>query len=218
MMSFSTKPAWMKAMRKLLWAAPVFWALSPASPALAEGGEGMPQIAFGNPLTTSQVVWLAVIFAVFYVVLARGALPRVAEVLAERAKIIKNDLEAAQAAKAEADKAVAEVEVAIRRAHAEAQARVAEAVAQAKSAAEAEIRALNARLEQELKSAEERIAAARRAAMAALRDVAVGGERNGRAPHRALARAAGIGASRRIRSCQARNLRRAQCMIDRGIE
>src|SRR5579883_2800989 len=173
MMSFSTKPAWMKAMRKLLWAAPVFWALSPASPALAEGGEGMPQIAFGNPLTTSQVVWLAVIFAVFYVVLARGALPRVAEVLAERAKIIKNDLEAAQAAKAEADKAVAEVEVAIRRAHAEAQARVAEAVAQAKAAAEAEIRALNARLEQELKSAEERIAAARRAAMAALRDVAL---------------------------------------------
>ncbi|MBX5454647.1 MAG: F0F1 ATP synthase subunit B' [Acidobacteriia bacterium] len=160
-------------MRKLLWAAPVFWVLSPASPALAEGGEGMPQIAFGNPLTTSQVVWLAVIFAVFYVVLARGALPRVAEVLAERAKIIKNDLEAAQAAKAEADKAVAEVEVAIRRAHAEAQARVAEAVAQAKAAAEAEIRALNARLEQELKSAEERIAAARRAAMAALRDVAV---------------------------------------------
>lgn len=160
-------------MRKLLRAAPAFWVLASASPALAEGGEGMPQIAFGNPLTTSQVVWLAVIFAVFYVVLARGALPRVAEVLAERAKIIKNDLEAAQAAKAEADKAVAEVEVAIRRAHAEAQARVAEAVAQAKAAAEAEIRALNARLEQELKSAEERIAAARRAAMAALRDVAL---------------------------------------------
>jgi len=160
-------------MRKLLWAGPVFWALSPASSALAEGGEGMPQIAFGNPLTTSQVVWLAIIFAVFYVVLARGALPKVAEVLAERAKTIKENLEAAQAAKAQADKAAAEVEETTRRAHAEAQARVAEAVAQAKAAAEAEIRALNARLEQELKGAEERIAAARRAAMAALRDVAV---------------------------------------------
>ena len=46
----------------------------------------MPQIDFTTPLTTSQVVWGAVIFIVLYFTLSRNALPLVASVLEERAR------------------------------------------------------------------------------------------------------------------------------------
>ena len=60
----------------------------------------MPQLDFANPLTTSQVVWGAIIFAVLYVLLSRIGLPKVGEVLEERARHIAADLETAQASKA----------------------------------------------------------------------------------------------------------------------
>ena len=59
--------------------------------------EGMPQLDFANPLTTSQVVWGAVIFIVLYLLLSRVGLPRVGAVLEERARHIASDLETAQA-------------------------------------------------------------------------------------------------------------------------
>ena len=59
--------------------------------------EGMPQLDFANPLTTSQVVWGAIIFALLYFVLSRFALPRVAEVIEQRAQHIAADLETARA-------------------------------------------------------------------------------------------------------------------------
>ena len=37
----------------------------------------MPQLDFANPLTTSQVVWGAIIFVVLYVLLSRIGLPKV---------------------------------------------------------------------------------------------------------------------------------------------
>ena len=69
----------------------------------AAHAEGMPQLDFGNPLTTSQVVWGAIIFAVLYILLSRSALPGVASVIEERARHIASDLETAQAAKARSD-------------------------------------------------------------------------------------------------------------------
>jgi len=143
-----------------------------AQAAEAEGKGGMPQLAFGNPLTISQVAWMAVIFLALYLLVARWALPRVDAVLAERSARIAGDLEAARAAKAEADGAVAELTEATRRAHAEAQAAIARALAEAKQAAAAEAETFNARLEAQLKAAEQRIAEARAAAMGALRQVA----------------------------------------------
>jgi len=134
--------------------------------------EGMPQLNFANVLTTSQVVWMAVVFVAFYLLLSRWALPQVASVLEMRASSIAGDLDVARQSKAEADAAVREVAEATRRANAEVQARIAEAVAHAKAEAAAVAEASNRRLDEQLQVAEAQIAAASQSAMGALRQVA----------------------------------------------
>ena len=132
----------------------------------------MPQLDFQNVLTVSQIVWMALIFGALYLLLARWALPQVASVVESRDARITADLDTARLAKAEADAAVAEVHAATRRASTEAQTAIAAAVAQAKADAAEQARADNERLDAQLTQAENRIAAARTAALAALRDVA----------------------------------------------
>jgi F-type H+-transporting ATPase subunit b len=132
----------------------------------------MPQLDFHNILTISQVVWMALIFGAFYLLLSQWALPKVGTVLDDRAARITADLDTARLAKAEADAAVHEVHAATRKANADAQAAIAGALAQAKSEAAEQARTANERLNTQLEQAEQRIAAARVAAMGALRDVA----------------------------------------------
>jgi F-type H+-transporting ATPase subunit b len=134
--------------------------------------EGMPQLDFKTPLTTAQVYWGAIIFIVLYVLASRLALPRVASVLEERASNIARDLENAQQAKTKADQAAAEMADATARARADAQAAINAALDQAKAAAAKQTETLNERLEQQLREAETRIAAAQASAMGALRQVA----------------------------------------------
>ncbi len=134
--------------------------------------EGMPQLDFATPLTTYQVVWGAIIFIVLYILASRFALPQVASVLEERANHIARDLENAQQAKAKSDQAAAEMAEATAKARAEAQAAINAALDEAKAAAAKQAATLNERLEQQLEEAESRIAAARAAAMGALRQVA----------------------------------------------
>ena len=132
----------------------------------------MPQLDFANPLTTSQVVWMAIIFGVLYYLLSHWALPQVASVLDERAARIGADLDSARLAKLHADTAVAELQAAMRQAAGEAQSAIAGAIAQAKAEAAEQARAESERLDAQLHAAEQRIAAARQSAMGALRDVA----------------------------------------------
>jgi len=134
--------------------------------------EGMPQLDFVTPLTTSQVVWGALIFIVLYILASRFALPEVASVLEERANHIARDLENAQQAKQKSDAAAAEVAQATAKARAEAQAAINAALDEAKAAATAQAATLNERLEKQLAEAESRIAVARASAMGALRQVA----------------------------------------------
>jgi F-type H+-transporting ATPase subunit b len=138
----------------------------------AAHAEGMPQLDFANPLTTSQVVWGAIIFSLLYYIASRYALPKVGEVLEERATHIAHDLQGAQSAKAKADAAVEELTQATAKARAEAQAAINAALEQAKAAAARQAVELNARLERQLAESEAQIAAARAAAMGALRQVA----------------------------------------------
>ena len=133
---------------------------------------GMPQLDFANKLTVSQIVWGAIIFAVFYLLLSRWALPRVGAVLETREATISTDLDSARAAKAKADTATAELTDAILRARAEAQSAISAAIDQAKQAAAAQAAESNARLEAQISAAEQRIGVARAAAMGALREVA----------------------------------------------
>ena len=134
-------------------------------------GGGMPQLNFGHPLVISQVVWLLIIFGLLYFVMDRVALPGVASVLEERRRRIDGDLEAAQAAKARADEALAEHRAATAKARSEGQAAIAEAVQRAQAEAAAKSEELNARLNAQIEQAEKRIAAARDSAMGALRQV-----------------------------------------------
>jgi F-type H+-transporting ATPase subunit b len=134
--------------------------------------DGLPQLDFGNKLTTYQVVWGVVIFVILYVLASRTALPMVEGVLEERAKRIAGDLEGAKTAKARADAGVEAAAQATARARAEAQAAINAALESSKQAAAVQSAALNERLERQLKEAEAQIAAARRQALAALPDVA----------------------------------------------
>jgi F-type H+-transporting ATPase subunit b len=158
---------------RLIQAFAVALLLSPVAAFAQEAkNEGMPQLNFANPLTTSQVVWLVIIFVVLYLLLSRWALPLVGGVVEKRAGTIAADLDTARQAKAEADAAVAELTQATRKAHAEAQAQIAGALAEAKAAAAKQAEEMNARLDAQLAEAEQRIHAARQQAMGALRQVA----------------------------------------------
>ena len=142
------------------------------APSAAFAAEGMPQLDFGNPLVLSQVVWGAIIFFAFYLLLKRWALPQVEGVLESRAASIAADLETARAAKAKADEAAAEVARATASSRAQAQAAISGATTQAQLKAADAARAANERLAAQLKQAESQISAARGAAMGALREVA----------------------------------------------
>jgi F-type H+-transporting ATPase subunit b len=141
-------------------------------PAAARAAGGMPQLDFANPLTLSQVVWGALIFIVLYILVTRSGLPKVAEVLDERAARISQDLETAHAAKAKSDAAVEEMTAATAKARADAQATITAELDKAKAAAATQASELNERLERQLADSEAQIANARASAMGALRQVA----------------------------------------------
>jgi F-type H+-transporting ATPase subunit b len=153
------------------WTMPLLGAVLSMLPAAAMA-DGMPQLDFTTPLTTSQVVWGAIIFVVLYILLSRTGLPLVASVLEERGTKIAKDLNEARAAKASADAGMAEADQATAKARAEAQAAINAALEEAKKAAAGQAEALNARLEKQLQDSEAQIAQARVSAMSALRQVA----------------------------------------------
>ncbi|WP_222546698.1 hypothetical protein [Asaia lannensis] len=133
---------------------------------------GMPQLDFSNPLLIGQVVWGAVIFAVFYVILSRSALPRIDRVLTHRRNRIEGDLDIARRARDDADRAVDELRRARHDAAAQAQANIDRVVHEARMAAEAQTHEMNRRLHADIAEAEKRIASARAEALASLPGVA----------------------------------------------
>lgn len=130
----------------------------------------MPQF---DPATFApQLVWLAITFVVLYLILARIALPRIADVLEHRADRIADDLDHADAMNKRAEEALKAYEAGL----AEARARAHDIAAGKREAVKAEAAADQARLGDELKAriaeAEAGIAAASRKAMASVGDVA----------------------------------------------
>lgn len=130
----------------------------------------MPQLIPADFLP--QIFWLAVSFAVLYVLMARISLPKIADVLEARQDRLNGDLDQAARFKEEAEKAIAEYEKALADARAKASALALEtrnrhAAEAAKKAAE-----LEAKLAAQAKVAEQRIAAAKAQALASVRDIA----------------------------------------------
>ena len=145
----------------------LFAALIALTPALAHA-EGMPQLAFHDPRTWAQVVWGAIIFAVFYLLVSRWGLKQVEDVLAHRESTIAADLNEARAAKAAADRAQEELRETRRQAFAEAQRAVSQASERAKAEAAARTRAMEAELDARLRESEAEVARARAQALGSL--------------------------------------------------
>lgn len=130
----------------------------------------MPQL---DPSSyASQIVWLVITFVIFYVVMARVALPRVSEVLETRQNRIAYDLETATSLKLDAEKALAGYEASMASAHAEAQDLLAKSAQERASEAARRQEELAARIAAQLGAAEQHIDEVRRAAMANLGDIA----------------------------------------------
>ena len=150
-------------------------ALAPAVfvPSIAHAaGSKLPQMDFSNPLTLTQVIWMVVIMAVLYVVLAFWGLPRIGAIIADRQRRIRGDLDAAREARREADEAIAALDRAMREARAAGERTVNAAIAAAKARAELAHAKAQAHMEERLARAEAEIAAARARAMATLIPIA----------------------------------------------
>lgn len=131
----------------------------------------MPQLDIST--FPSQLFWLAVIFVVLYLLMARLALPRVGAMIAQRKARIEADLERAQQMKAEADAVMAAYQRTLAEARAQAQATVAAAVERFNAEAAEGQRKAGEKLAAETSAAEGRIAEAKTQALANLRTVAI---------------------------------------------
>jgi len=120
---------------------------------------------FDSSTFPSQLLWLAITFGLFYLFLKRVALPRIGNILEVRRDRIAQDLDQAARMKDEADAAVAAYEQELAEARKKADVIGQEARDQAKSEAEAERRKIEARLEEQLREADERIATIKSTAM-----------------------------------------------------
>jgi len=131
----------------------------------------MPQLDFST--FPSQIFWLAVIFVLLYLLMARVALPRVSAMIDARKARIEGDLERATQMKAEAEAVMAAYERSLADARAQAQATLKEAMDRfAAEAAERQRKAVET-LTGETSAAEKRIAEAKAQALAGLRAVAI---------------------------------------------
>ncbi|WP_299355005.1 F0F1 ATP synthase subunit B' [uncultured Shimia sp.] len=110
----------------------------------AASAPGMPQLDFSN--WGNQIFWLLVTLVVIYFVLSRIALPRIANVLAERQGTITNDIAAAEQLKAKA----ADAEDAYNKALADARAEAQRIVAEAKAEIQADLDAATAKADAEI--------------------------------------------------------------------
>ena len=132
----------------------------------------MPQIAQLSATYFSQIFWMLVFFGLTFFVVGRGMVPKVVATMTDRSERIAQDLAAAQAARNAAETEAAswiQTEAAQR---ASAQELVAAAKHKAALATQASLAEATARIEAQVGAAEQRILAARQAALAEFEQVA----------------------------------------------
>lgn len=132
----------------------------------------MPQ--FDPTFFVSQLFWLAVTFAVLYVLLNRIAIPHLSQVFNQRQERITEDLEQAEKLRSEADQAMAAYEEALAGARKEAGALLAQSKADIAAMTTERQSAFAADMAKKIAEAEAAIAAAKNAAQDDLLDIATG--------------------------------------------
>lgn len=119
-----------------------------------------------------QLVWLALTFGTLYLLMSRKALPRIADVIEERANRIKRDLDAAERLKGETDKALATYEQALADAKTSASGIAKETRAKLSAGVDKEKAAVDAQMNAKVAEAEARIAATKTKALASVNEIA----------------------------------------------
>ncbi|MGI9400487.1 MAG: F0F1 ATP synthase subunit B [Rhizobiaceae bacterium] len=129
---------------------------------------------FDPSLFASQLVWLAITFGIFYLIMKRVALPRIGGILEMRRDRISQDLDEAQRLSDESDAAHAayehELAEARKRAHAIAQ----EARDQAKAETDAERDKVESELNEKMAAAEAQILKIKEEALSGIDEIASG--------------------------------------------
>lgn len=146
------------------------------APQQAEHGGTFPP--FDPTHFPSQLLWLAISFGVFYILISRIISPRIASILETRQNTISSDLAAANKMKADADAAIEAYEKELAAAKAKANAIAGEAREAAKAKADAERAALEASLSEKIAAAEADIAGIKAKALAEVGGIAVEAARN----------------------------------------
>lgn len=139
-----------------------------ASPEPKSGG--LPQ--FDPEFFSSQLVWLAITFALLYFFLAKVALPRIGDVIDERKSRIARDLGEAERLKGETEKALGAYEDALAQAKAKAGVIVKENRDRVGAEVDRERAAVEQQLGRKLADAEKRITDAKAKALAGVNDIA----------------------------------------------
>lgn len=130
----------------------------------------MPQ--FDTSTFPQQLVWLAISFILLYWLMAKLALPRVAEVLEKRRHRVDGNLDKAARLKAEAEAVMAAYEKALAEARHQAQLTMKETTERLAAESAERHRQLAAEIAERTTAAERRIAAAKTAAMAEVHGIA----------------------------------------------
>lgn len=142
---------------------------------MAEGAEhaskgGLPQ--FESTWFASEIFWIAVSFAVLYVIFAKKTLPEISGVIENRKNHIQSDLETAEKLTAEADSVYDAYQVSLEKAQGKAAQAVLDVESDMKSKSAEAFDEFRTRSETEVKASESRITAAKSAAMDDMNDIA----------------------------------------------
>ena len=139
-------------------------------------GDGEHGVGVFPPMDTiyfpSQLLWLAITFGIFYLVLQKAILPRIGGIIENRRDRIALDLEAAQKMQADADEALAAYEQELTAARERSHLIATEAREAAKVSAEAERVRVEADLDAKLGAAQNRIDEIKQAALADVGQIA----------------------------------------------
>ena len=130
----------------------------------------MPQLDIST--WPSQLFWLAVTFIALYIVISRIAIPRTGGVIHKRQSTIDGDLAAAQALKADSEKAAQAFEASLAEARAKATAIGQDGRSKLTAEVDAENGKLSSALNAKIADAEKKVAASRNKAMADVQSIA----------------------------------------------
>lgn len=130
----------------------------------------MPQLDFHD--WAPQLIWLAISFAVLYLIMARVALPRIGQVIEERRDRIASDLDKAEELKKDTEEAIAAYEQALAEARGRAHAIAQETRDKLTAEVEAERASVEAKLAEKTAEAEARIQKSKQTALSHVEQVA----------------------------------------------